>query len=352
MSPGLTRRDFLKFSGLSLCSLAFSSPLLHFPPPDREYIPTIGKARVAVRAIYLYREPSFGAERLGILRRDQLLNIYDEISSPDGPVHNPRWYLLANGYVHSGLVQRVEGAFTNMVPLNTIPEDGLLGEVTVPFTQSYRWTSAGGWSPLYRLYYQSVHWITAVEAGPRRGLWYRLTDDLLHTHHHVQASHLRPILWDELRPISLYVPPEEKRIQVSLVDQTLTAYEGERIVLQTKVSTGIPSKGPSPNGIPTDTPSGRFRVQSKMPSRHMGDGQLTNDPEAYELPGVPWVSYFHKTGAAFHGTYWHDNFGRMMSHGCVNMRSEEAKWLYRWTMPVTGYKDRYRRGLGTLVEIA
>jgi lipoprotein-anchoring transpeptidase ErfK/SrfK len=84
----------------------------------------------------------------------------------------------------------------------------------------------------------------------------------------------------------------------------------------------------------------------------MGNGELTSDPEAYELPGVPWVSYFHKTGVAFHGTYWHDNFGRMMSHGCVNMRPDEAKWLFRWTMPSTGFQDWYRRGLGTLVEIS
>ena len=67
----------------------------------------------------------------------------------------------------------------------------------------------------------------------------------------------------------------------------------------------------------------------------MGDGLVTSDPAAYELPGVPWVSYFYSlTGVAFHGTYWHDNFGARMSHGCVNMRPEEAHWLFRWTTPV------------------
>ncbi|MGD9093408.1 MAG: L,D-transpeptidase [Anaerolineales bacterium] len=352
MSPGLTRRDFLKFSGLSLCSLAFSPRIFHFPPANSDFIPPIGKARVAVRAIYRYHEPSFKAERLGTQHRDQILNIYDEVTSQDGPVHNPRWYLLADGYVHSGPTQRVEDAATNKPPLMSIPKGGLLGEITVPFAQSYRWTRTGGWNPLYRLYFQSVHWITAVGEGPGRGTWYRLTDDRFHVHHHVKATYVRTIPRAELVPISLHVPPKEKRIQVSLAEQTLTAYEGEQVVLHTQVSTGLPSKGPTPNGIPTDTPKGRFRVQSKMPSRHMGNGELTSDPEAYELPGVPWVSYFHKTGVAFHGTYWHDNFGRMMSHGCVNMRPDEAKWLFRWTMPSTGFQDWYRRGLGTLVEIS
>ena len=69
----------------------------------------------------------------------------------------------------------------------------------------------------------------------------------------------------------------------------------------------------------------------------MGDGQLTAEIEAYELPGVPWTTFFAPNGVAFHGTYWHDNFGMTMSRGCVNMRTEEAKWLFRWIMPAVAY---------------
>jgi len=83
----------------------------------------------------------------------------------------------------------------------------------------------------------------------------------------------------------------------------------------------------------------------------MGDGNLTDDLDAYELPGVPWVSFFHAVGVGFHGTYWHDNFGSPMSHGCVNMRNADAKWIYRWTMPVIGYSDWYKKGQGTLVKV-
>ena len=49
----------------------------------------------------------------------------------------------------------------------------------------------------------------------------------------------------------------------------------------------------------------------------------------YNLPNVPWTMYFHG-GYAIHGTYWHNNFGRPMSHGCVNMKTPEAKILFQW----------------------
>jgi lipoprotein-anchoring transpeptidase ErfK/SrfK len=84
----------------------------------------------------------------------------------------------------------------------------------------------------------------------------------------------------------------------------------------------------------------------------MGDGRMTSEIDAYELPGVPWVSFFeHMTGVAFHGTYWHDNFGSRMSHGCVNMRVEDAKWLYRWSTPIAEPGDWIRKGYGTRVEV-
>lgn len=347
-----SRRDFLKFSGLFLGSLISKPGLFHLPPPDDTFIPPIGKARVTTNAIYRYQEPTFQSKRLGMIGRDDILNIYQEVSSPGGPSHNPLWYMLADSYVHSGYLQRVEGAYFNQNQPKYIPRGGRVGEVTVPISQSYRWSRGDSWMPLYRLYYQSLHWVTDIEAGPDGHPWYQITDDLLHIHYHVPLTHIRLLPLADFRPISSSVRAEDKRIEVSIEDQILIAYEGDQEVFRSRVSTGIHSKGPSPNGIPTDTPLGRFRVQSKMPCRHMGDGEITNAIEAYELIGVPWVTYFHETGVAFHGTYWHNNFGRKMSHGCVNMKTEEAKWLYRWTMPTASSRDKYRRGAGTVVIIS
>jgi lipoprotein-anchoring transpeptidase ErfK/SrfK len=162
---------------------------------------------------------------------------------------------------------------------------------------------------------------------------------------------MRAIPATEITPISPDVPERDKRIVVSLADQTLRAYEKDQEVFSTVIASGVPSNEPTDNGIPTETPNGHFRVSTKMPVRHMGDGHLTSDPAAYELPGVPWVSTFVATGVAFHGTYWHQNFGTPMSHGCINMRVEEARWLYRWTTPVARDQDWRVEGRGTLVEI-
>ena len=106
-----------------------------------------------------------------------------------------------------------------------------------------------------------------------------------------------------------------------------------------------------PGQIPTATPKGRFNIRVKMPSKHMGDGNLTDDITAYELPGVPWNCFFHETGVATHGTYWHQNYGRKMSHGCVNMTPDEAKWLFRWTMPESTEEIWEQRGFGTPVYV-
>ncbi len=108
-------------------------------------------------------------------------------------------------------------------------------------------------------------------------------------------------------------PVAGRWIDVNLSTQRLTAYQGKTAVFSTLISSGVAGYR---------TPTGRFAIRTKIPSQRMvGPG--------YNLPGVPWVMYF--VGAnAIHGTYWHNNFGRPMSHGCVNMRVADAQWLYNW----------------------
>ncbi|MGQ9567599.1 MAG: LysM peptidoglycan-binding domain-containing protein [Anaerolineae bacterium] len=116
--------------------------------------------------------------------------------------------------------------------------------------------------------------------------------------------------------------PGEKWIEVDLSSQTLTAYAGSTPVYSAVVSTGLPR---------TPTVTGEYRIYAKYRSAPMsGPG--------YYLPNVPYIMYFHR-GYALHGTYWHNSFGQPMSHGCVNLRTSDAEWLYHWA-PV-----------GTLVRI-
>lgn len=102
-------------------------------------------------------------------------------------------------------------------------------------------------------------------------------------------------------------------IDVDLTYQRLIAYEGETPLLTVAVSTGLPR---------TPTVTGRFKIYVKYRAAHMsGPG--------YYLRNVPYVMYFYR-GYGLHGTYWHNNFGRPMSHGCVNLPTPEAEWLFNW----------------------
>jgi lipoprotein-anchoring transpeptidase ErfK/SrfK len=113
-------------------------------------------------------------------------------------------------------------------------------------------------------------------------------------------------------------PKAQKTIVVSVGQQMLWAYKGDKVVLSSYVSTGRAG---------FDTPIGSFAVLSKLPSQTM-EGVIGG--EYYNVPDVPWVLYFTKGGHALHGTYWHNNFGTPMSHGCVNLPLDVAAWLYDW----------------------
>lgn len=349
MKEKLTRRDFIKLSALALGSLAFR-PFFH-KNDFTTYNDSLAVARIGTRSISIYSQPSDKSEIVYTRYRDDLLNLYYQVVSEDGPSWNPLWYRVWRGYIHSAHLQLVE---TRLNPvLSSVPEGGRLGEISVPFSQSMRYSKWDGWTPLYRLYYESVHWIKAVEEGPDGQPWYRIMDELFdgNPDYYVPASHVRPVEPDELDPISPDVPFTQKRVEVSLSRQELTAFEYDQVVLFTKISSGLPYGETAPGEVSTNTPAGTFNVQVKMPSKHMGNGELTSDINAYELPGVPWVTFFAEHGVACHGTYWHTNFGVPMSHGCVNMRTPEAKWLYRWTVPIAHPEDIDRKGYGTQIIV-
>jgi hypothetical protein len=344
----ISRREFLRFWALGLGSVFAGSFRPQLPPDEGGDI--LGIGRVTIDAIGIYAEPDFKSDRIRWLRRDSILPLREAVTSKAGYSRNRRWYRTSDGYAHSAYLQRVETTTLNKAA-NWIPAGGLLGEVTVPFTQSLRPHHHETWEPLYRLYYGSVFWITNLIGGPDGDAWYELTDDRLHINYCVPASHIRIIFSQEITPISPHLPPDAKRIEVDLPEQVVSAFEEDRLVFRAPISTGVYTEHPI-NGIPTETPEGNFHIAMKTPSRHMGDGDLTSSLAAYELPGVPWVSFFHSIGVGFHGTYWHDNFGSPMSHGCVNMRNEDAKWLYRWTTPAIDYSEWYKRGWGTVVQVA
>ncbi|HEY5983632.1 MAG TPA: L,D-transpeptidase [Anaerolineales bacterium] len=358
MHKSISRRDFLKLGGLSLAGLA-----LRTFEPNASGFEDADVVRVATNSWSVYSSPSLDSAITSTWYRDDLIHVYKEVTAPpptpepgETAKHhpNPVWYRVWGGYMWRARLQRVRTIYNT--PLTTIPEAGIpggrgvLAEVTVPWTNPWRFSRAFGWEQLaWRLYYQSVHWVDAVDDGPPdaayKGAWYRIWDHIASFAYFVPAMHLRPILPVAYAPISPDVPWDKKRIDVNLTAQTLTAYEFENVVFKTTISSGIPTSD-------TTTHVGRFSVTEKLPSEHMGEANIYQAVDDYVLAGVPWTCYFTGDGQAFHGTYWHENFGSPMSHGCINMRVNEALWLYRWATP-EHLDNSYttKPGRGTAVEV-
>jgi hypothetical protein len=152
------------------------------------------------------------------------------------------------------------------------------------------------------------------------------------------------------RPDALprFARPGVKWIDVSILRQSLVAYEGARPVYATLVSTG--KDGLDDPKESHATVQGTFLVHTK----HL---TVTMDAEAeegdeFDLRDVPYVQYF-KEGYALHAAYWHDDFGTPRSHGCVNLAPIDAAWLFGWTTP--GVPEAWHAAMslkeGTIVHI-
>ncbi|MBU1931270.1 L,D-transpeptidase [Patescibacteria group bacterium] len=125
-----------------------------------------------------------------------------------------------------------------------------------------------------------------------------------------------------------------KRIEIDLTNQRLYAFEDSRLVYNFLISSGKWGR----------TPTGHFTIWVKLRYTKMeGGSQALNT--YYYLPNVPYVMFFYNQdipkyrGFGIHGTYWHSNFGQPMSHGCINMNTEEAAQLYYWAQPELGNKS-------------
>ncbi len=122
--------------------------------------------------------------------------------------------------------------------------------------------------------------------------------------------------------------PKEKWIDVDLTRQILVAFEGEKPVFTTLVASGKRNLSDKTKDRPT--PVGTFRIREKHISSTM-DGDVAADGP-YSIEDVPWVMYFQGS-YALHGAFWHNQFGRTMSHGCVNLSPSDARTIFRWTEP-------------------
>lgn len=339
----ISRRDFLKLSGAGLAGLLLPPLNLHLNDPFAAL-----QGRVTTRTIWMYAQPTLSGAQVKLCQRDMLLNIVNTALSDDVNANNRIWYEIGSpnaieGYVYSGNVQPVR-TILNSTPTLDIPEDGLLAEVTVPYTDAHEQATQAS-KVGYRIYYETTHWIKAATADSNGEVWYQILDDKWNKLYYVKAAHLRVLTAEDVAPISADVPSKNKKILVQLEKQLVTAFEDDAPVFVASASTG----GIFRVGTYT-TPQGAFTTYYKRPSRHMAAGDLA--ASGFDLPGVPWVQYITKSGISFHGTYWHNDFGRPRSHGCINLSSASAKWLYRWSVPEVPLKKEFvYGGIGAKVEI-
>lgn len=335
----LTRRDFLKLISAGTLALALK---------DLKIVQALTKNPVSqgcmtISGIPLYDAPSFNAKKIHRFGKDNIVNVTGIEENGDfGNDFNSAWYQIdGEGYTYSGWVLPVKTEYQK--PNFHLNEKGQLGEITIPFVDTkldpYVYAKRG-----YRLYYQSTHWVKrVVVTREEKSIWYQIYDSQVQKDFFVPSHAMRLVPDEELTPLASDVPNEAKSIVIDLTAQLVTAFEGDALIFSQRCSSGAEG---------TETPKGEFRTYHKGASVHM-----TNQGDAleniYDLPGVPWSSFFTGNGDAFHGTYWHNDYGRPRSHGCINLPSDAAKFLYRWTSPNVSPEIEYLNlpGEGTRVQI-
>ena len=339
-----SRREFLKMMGISLGGIALY-PRLSNPQkmvfPDSPHIARVCEPFINVRAL-----PDVNSALVANYYEDDVVPWLREVvgSNPYNDVQ--RWVETPQGYVWSPLLQPVKNE-PNTPLLNFSENDqnsGMWVEVTVPWVDiilensipNEYWTgkrlSEG--KPL-RLYYSQIIWVDQIKTDEQGQVWYRLNERRDLDVFWGRAEAFRPLTEEELSPISPEI--ENKRIDVNINRQSVSCFEDEREVFYCRASTGNPAIAEmlGEDGVETATPLGLYRqVWRKSISAHMGGG---DERGGWDTPAIGYATYFVGNGVAFHSTFWHNGYGEKWSHGCVNVRPQDAKWIFRWTTPNVNY---------------
>ncbi len=345
----LTRRDFLKLSALSLGGLALKP--LRSIQPDRLRLPEFPQAdrlaRVCKGKWDIKSRPDPESATVGVVYEDAVVPWLREVvgEKPSYTFNNQRWVETPEGFVYAPFLQPVRNLPNQ--PLQTLPQGshgpGMWVEVTVPYAEtalengpsSNSWVSAlmDQGQPV-RIYYSQIFWVDKIKTAGDGTVLYRVNPnyyggvDMLWA----DARAFRPITEEDLAPIN--PGAADKRVVIDVIHQTLACYEGGREVYFCRVSTGAKFDMYGNVVDKWSTPVGEHRVARKYISLQMSGGTTG---AGYDLPGIGWTSIFATGGVAIHSTFWHNNYGDPMSHGCVNTLPEDSHWIFRWTEPTVAY---------------
>jgi lipoprotein-anchoring transpeptidase ErfK/SrfK len=292
----------------------------------------------------LRKQPNADSAELGTKYDDAVVEILREVvgRGPLNSPHNHRWFETPEGYLWAPYVVPLD--FQIQSSLAQIPNGRVWVEVTVPWVQGR--TQPSEYAPsaqLYggvpaTLYSSSVYPATKSVADEQGRIWYFL--DELALPMYARAEGLRVITAEEVAPISPEV--QDKLIVVDLTTRlhTLSALENGKEVFFCHVSSGAINLAEHKSV----TPPGDHPIWMKRVGNRMMGG---NAASGFDTPGVAWTCVFSGNGEAIHSTHWHNDFGIEKSHGCVNARPEDAKWIFRWSAPSVGYPEGVRNISGS-----
>jgi hypothetical protein len=331
------RRDFLKIAAFGLSGLALNpfGSLLQLPVfPQSERLGRVLSDKTVVKA-----RPDIDSADVGLYYQDDVVPWLRELVGKRPLWDQQRFVETADGYIYAANLQPVENRPNQ--PRTSLGEgQGFWAEVSVPYVDLVLANppARSPWlkhtaSPL--LYYSQILWIDQIKTDDQKNIWYRVKEkygtfgDIFWA----PGEAFRPITAEEISPIHPEV--EDKHVEVDLNHQTLSCYEGNQEVYFCTVSTGGKYDA---DGNPSDkwaTPVGKHTIWRKLVSVHMTGGTTGG---GYDLPGIGWTTLFSTNGVAVHSTFWHNSYGIPRSHGCVNARPEDARWVFRWTLPEVPYE--------------
>jgi lipoprotein-anchoring transpeptidase ErfK/SrfK len=345
----ITRRDFLKYSAMysAAAFMTGNRTISKFALQRQVQSNATKLGRVLFDDTPVFVQPDDTGNPQKTLKFNDVVDYNTEQTVSNSSPHQDIWCRLADsGYVQFKYLQPVENKFNDVVM--NLQNGGRLAEITVPFTNAVvnKGSQNQQAEDSLMLFYGSTHWIYGLGRDNAGTLYYLVREDRWDDSFYVPAAHMRVIDDEELTPTDTTIDQTEKMIRINLNEQYLVAYENEQPVFMSALSSGLLT-----GDIDLTTPVGNYIVNYKRPSRHMvhTDRISANDNELY---GVPWVSYFTDTGIAFHGTYWHNDFSKPNSHGCINLPIPAARWIYLWTQPVVPPREvKYVSNKGTRVEV-
>ena len=342
----INRREFLKLGAMGASAFAlapgFRKNNQNVAFPEAERI-----ARIVVGKTGVYSRPDINSPQVGSLYENQLLAWNRELVGSNPYRFVQRFVETPEGYIWSPHVQMTRNK-PDPNPLPRLPDFpggiGMWVEVTVPYVDLVL-ANPPVRSPAFksgvaqRLFYQQVIWVDEIKLDEDDKVWYRLNErsgsygDIFWA----PGEAFRVISPEEVAPISPDVPPDQKKVLINIAEdvQTMVCYENDTEVYFCRMSAGRRADAEGKLLERSATPQGVFGSNWKLHSIHMSGGA---SGIGWDLIGVAWPTFFATPGIAIHSTFWHNNFGgEYMSHGCVNLLADDAKWVWRWTTPNVPY---------------